>query len=186
MASCFTSFKVGRGPRAAAPGIWSPGPNLMSQCRGLSPCLLPTPSSPFYLQPLTLLSQEEGRGWELGRGWPPPPALAGGGVPREAKRGGCGSPGRGGRGLNVNHIPSERVCVRTERVCESLPLQLLRAVAAALRPQPPTATGAQLGGCRPGWVRPAPRDLSCIYHLPGEDLCVRVSGAGLLEGGVCL
>lgn len=74
MASCFTSIKVGRGQRAAAPGLWSPSPNLMPQCRGLSPCLFPTPSSPFYLQPLTLLSQEEGRSWELGRGVAPSPS----------------------------------------------------------------------------------------------------------------
>ena len=85
--------------------------------------------------------------------------MTGGGVPRDPKKGGCGSPSRGGRGLNVNRIPSVCVCVRvcecmrTERVCESLPLRLLQALAAATALRPPAAslaTGARLGGVGPG------------------------------------
>ena len=117
----------------------------------------------------------------------PPPALAGGGVPREAKRGGCGSPGRGGRGLNVNRNPSECVCARTERVCESLPLRFLQAVAAAtLCLQPPSATGAQLGGVGLGGSA-RPPGVSRASAICPVRICVSgCLGLGWWRGGcVC-
>lgn len=46
-ASCFASLRVERGQRAAAPGPWSPGPNLISQCPILSASLPPPPPPPF-------------------------------------------------------------------------------------------------------------------------------------------
>lgn len=120
-----------------------------------------------------------------GKGWPPPSDLMGGGVPREAGEGGnCGSPGREGRGLNVNRILSECAGTASVRVPPAL------APASRGRRQPPSAcTHSLLGqqrpveGYQPGWVRLAPRGLSRYSHLLGEDVCLGVRLAG---GGVCL
>lgn len=65
MASCFTNLSVGRGQRAgSSPGPWGAGPSRES----LTAPPRPFPPPRIYSQPLTLWSQREGRGWELGRG----------------------------------------------------------------------------------------------------------------------
>lgn len=81
------------------------------------------------------------------------------------------------------------VCVREHSKCVSPS----RSGSSKPRPPPPPSPAASRSlprppvpcwGVSPGWVRLAPRGLSSVCHLPGEDLYVRVSEAGWWRGGV--